>query len=206
MDDTSPFDYVRVRVLHTDPIVAAGIAMALRMQPGFEIRQEDGPGVDVFVCDYLTGMALARDQRRGPVSSAPSRYLVLTALDSERSVRDAFELGIHGYLLSGSPIEDLLDAIRCVAQGRRYLSVRVAQRMVDSVAHESLTPRETEVLHLLAEGSCNKDVARRLNIRLSTVKAHVKAIMSKLDVSSRTHAVSIAAKRGLVALSRERIE
>jgi len=196
-------DSIRVRVLHTDPIVAAGIGMALRLHPGFDIHPQDGPGVDVFVCDHMTGLALARDQRRSALMSTAPRCLVLTPLDSERCVREAFEAGVHGYLLSGSPIDDLLDAIRSVAQGRRYLSVRVAQRMVDSVAHESLTPRETEVLHLLAEGSCNKDVARRLNIRLSTVKAHVKAIMAKLEVTSRTHAVSIAAKRGLVALSRE---
>ena len=204
--ETSTFgEPIRVRVLHADPIVAAGITMALRLNDGFGISQDDGPGVDVFVCDYMTGLTLARDQRRSSAQSASPRLLVLTQLDSEQSVREAFEAGIHGYLLSGSRIEDLLDAIRSVGQGRRYLSVRLGQRMVDSVAHESLTRRETEVLHLLAEGSCNKDVARRLNIRLSTVKAHVKAIMSKLEVTSRTHAVSIAAKRGLVALSREQV-
>jgi DNA-binding NarL/FixJ family response regulator len=87
-----------------------------------------------------------------------------------------------------------------LASGRRYLSASVAQHIAESLTHATLTPREHEVLDCLATGQCNKTIARHLEISVTTVKAHVQAIMGKLDASSRTHAVSIAAQRGLVGL------
>lgn len=205
MELPTPDSRIRVRVQHSDAIVAAGLTMALQLNDEFEVSQDPCLAADLVICDYATGLTLARTNRRGGTATSAARLLVLTTMDREQSVRQAFETGVHGYLLSGSCVEDVVEAVRTVAHGRRFLSPEVAQRMADSMTREHLTRRESEVLGLLAEGSCNKEVARRLNITLSTVKAHVKAIMAKLEVSSRTHAVSIAAQRGLVALSRNEL-
>ncbi len=192
----------RVRVQHTDAIVSAGLSLALHQYSEFEVCEDSGAGADLVICDYDTAMTLTQCQRASRQSaSGDVRLLVLTSQDREQSVRRAIEGGVHGYLLSGSKMEDFFAAVRTVARGQRFLSPEVAQRMADSMTREALTRRESEVLGLLAEGYCNKDVARRLDIALGTVKAHVKAIMAKLDVTSRTQAVSIAAQRGLVALT-----
>jgi DNA-binding NarL/FixJ family response regulator len=110
--------------------------------------------------------------------------------------------GVHGYLLRGAGIEDLVQAIRTVGRGQRFLSPSVAQRMADSMARESLTERETEVLDLLAAGYGNKIIASLLGITAGTVKTHVQAVMGKLNAASRTQAVSIAMRRGMVAMER----
>ena len=127
-----------------------------------------------------------------------ARILILTANDREADIRRAIEAGIHGYILLGGPLDELIDAATAVANGLRYVSRSVAQRMADSLARTSLTLRETEVLSLAAGGESNKAIARDLAIKAGTVKSHMTAIMSKLGASSRTHAVSIAAARGLV--------
>lgn len=195
----------RVLVLHRESIVALGLSATLGTLPGIEVQQGIGSQTnaerfDVVVCDHDTGLALAQPARTrndGP------RVLVLTALSSERAVRQALERGVHGYVLLDSPIDELLQGVHAVCRGQRFLSPAVAQRMADSLTHETLTSREHEVLTLLAAGQCNKSIARQLQIAVGTVKAHVKAIMGKLDASSRTQAVSVAAQRGLVGLGGE---
>jgi len=124
--------------------------------------------------------------------------LVVTPHGREHEVRLALDSGVHGYLLLGCPVDELAAGVRMLGQGRRYLGMEVSQRMADSLTREALTARETEVLRLLARGLCNKSIAARLTIGVGTVKAHVRGIMGKLDASSRTQVVSIAAQRGLV--------
>jgi DNA-binding NarL/FixJ family response regulator len=110
----------------------------------------------------------------------------------------AMEHGVHGYLLLSSPVDELVAGVRTLLAGSRYICIPVARRMADSLMRERLTARESDVLQLLARGLCNKSIANRLGIAIGTVKYHVKAIMGKLEASSRTHAASIAAERGLV--------
>ncbi len=191
----------RVRVQHADGIVAAGLSMALHQHEEFELCEETAAPVALVVCDYGTGMTLAQGALRTAAATSGTRVLVLTTQDREQAVRHALEVGVHGYVLNGSPVDELIAAVRTVARGQRFLSAEVAQRMAESMTREALTPREAQVLHLLAEGHCNKAVARQLDIALGTVKAHVKSVLAKLEVSSRTQAVSIATQRGLVALN-----
>jgi DNA-binding NarL/FixJ family response regulator len=190
----------RVRVQHADGIVAAGLSMALHQHAEFELCPDMSGSVDLIVCDYGTGMTLVQRDARAAAASGGTRVLVLTTQDREQAVRHALEVGVHGYVLNGSPVDELINAVRTVARGQRFLSAEVAQRMAESMTREALTPREAQVLHLLADGHCNKAVARQLDIALGTVKAHVKAILAKLEVTSRTQAVSIATQRGLVVL------
>jgi DNA-binding NarL/FixJ family response regulator len=197
----------RVLVLHTEAIVGFGLAAALQAQTGIEVQVGAPPdtghaqgGFNVIVCDYDTGLGLARTAKQQNQQRSAARLLLMTAQDREQAVRLALECGVHGYMLQGCPVEEFVTGVRTLARGQRFLSLAVAQRMADSMTREALTGRESEVLDLLACGQCNKSIARDLRIAVGTVKAHVKAIMSKLEASSRTQAVSVAVQRGLVAL------
>lgn len=210
MESVDTLPRARVLVLHRESIVAFGLCATLAHEPGIDVQQGVGSQTsadrfDVVICDHETGIALAQPARSRNGSALPEgpRVLVLTALSSERAVRQALERGVHGYVLLESSIDELMHAVLAVCRGQRFLSPAVAQRMADSLTHETLTSRENEVLALLAAGQCNKTIARQLQIAVGTVKAHVKAIMGKLGASSRTQAVSVAAQRGLVGLGSE---
>jgi DNA-binding NarL/FixJ family response regulator len=192
-----------VLVMHHDPLLAAGVVAALRQHADFEVHAEaavpDEPSIDVVIADHAHALRLAdAGVRAGRRALAAARILVLTHNDREADVRRAIEAGVHGYLLQGGPLSELVEAVAAVAQGMRYLGRSVAQRMAESLARTSLTSRETEVLRLVATGDSNKAIARELGIEVGTVKSHVSAIMTKLGATSRTQAAGIASSRGLV--------
>ncbi|RYF54109.1 MAG: response regulator transcription factor [Comamonadaceae bacterium] len=135
------------------------------------------------------------------MASGASRVLVHTESASDFHVRHALSVGVHGYVVPGTAAAELLQCVRAVAAGQRYLSADVAHRLAESLSYAALTPRESDVLAGLSGGQCNKLIARQLGISVTTVKAHVNAIMKKMSVESRTQAVSVAAQRGLVRIS-----
>ncbi|MCR5864444.1 response regulator transcription factor [Aquincola sp. J276] len=198
-----------VLISHAEPLLAVGLAAALRPQAELDVLLEP-PGlqagapqaVDVIVTDYQRGLAHLAEARCHalPRALAGARVLVVAMSDREHEVRRALEAGVYGFLVLGSPIDELAAGVHTVGHGGRYLSQAVVQRMAESLTREALTTREAEVLRLVARGACNKSIARELQIAVGTVKAHMKAIMSKLDASSRTQAASIATRRGLVDL------
>lgn len=196
-------DRYAVLVMHAEPLVAVGLAAALRQCPGFVVHvhgidADCAEPIDVVIADYQDGVRLATQRgMRAPALKA-ANVLVMTTHDREHEVRLALEAGVHGYLLLGCPIQELIAGVRALGAGSRYLCLAVAQRMAESLTREALTPREAEVLRLLVRGQCNKSIAKQLEIAVGTVKAHVKAIMGKLDASSRTQAASVAAQRGLI--------
>jgi DNA-binding NarL/FixJ family response regulator len=196
-------DQVSVLVMHTEPLIAIGLAAALRQVPGFVVSVHGGDDVppeaiDVIVADYQDGVQLASARGMQAPNLKAARVLVMTTHDREHEVRLALEAGVHGYLLLGCPIQELIAGVSALGRGSRYLCLAVAQRMAESLTREALTPREADVLRLLVRGQCNKSIAKQLDIAVGTVKAHVKAIMGKLDASSRTQAASVAAQRGLI--------
>lgn len=196
-------DPITVLVMHTDPLIAVGLTAALRQFPGFSVLVHSGEippaeAIDVIVADYQDGVRLASAPALRARSLKSARVLIMTKHDREYAVRLALEAGVHGYLLLDCPIQELIDGVRALGRGSRYLCLAVSQRMAESLTREALTLREADVLRLLVRGQCNKSIAKQLDIAVGTVKAHVKAIMSKLDVSSRTEAASVAAQRGLI--------
>ena len=203
--DQLPLRGVNVLVKHGEPLLALGMAAALRQQRDLEVRIDhiEASGfphddADVILTDYLDGLRLAAGQRCAKsVARRRPKILVVTSNEREQEVRTAMEHGVHGYLLLSSPVDELVAGVRTLLAGSRYICIPVARRMADSMVRERLTARESDVLQLLVGGLCNKSIANQLGIAIGTVKHHVKAIMSKLDASSRTHAVSIAAERGL---------
>lgn len=188
---------IAVHVMHADAAMAAGLETILARHAGFRVtsharQPEAQQAARVTVADYVTGMALARSRPAG-------RVLVITSLDKEWEVRCALDSGVHGYLPQAAGVEELVKAVRHLGDGHRYLSESVMRMVADSLTRETLTLRETDVLKLLAEGCCNKLIARRLGIGIGTVKTHVKGVMTKLDATARTHAVVVATQRGLIA-------
>jgi DNA-binding NarL/FixJ family response regulator len=203
--NTLPLRRSRILVAHEDPLLCAGLVAALRQHSHFDVFLDgvdpipDGPtSIDVVVADYCHGMRIADAAERAARGLRQARILVLTANDREADVRRAVEAGIHGYLLVGGPLNELIDAVTTVANGLRHLCPAVAQRMADSLSHASLTAREMDVLQLVVLGESNKAIARGLRIEVGTVKSHMTAIMTKLGAISRTQAAGIAAMRGLV--------
>lgn len=196
-----------VLVMHPDPIFSAGLVTALRQAATLEVVVHEGDGlgpgesrVDVVITDYDAAMRLVEDPVARESRAVPetARILAVTSNCREADIRRAIQAGVHGYLLIGGPLTELIESVNVVAGGARYLSLSVAQRMADSLTRATLTSREVEVLRLVALGQPNKVIARQLRIELGTVKSHISAIMAKLDASSRTHAARIAASRGLV--------
>ncbi|MGF6179656.1 DNA-binding NarL/FixJ family response regulator [Massilia sp. UYP32] len=190
-----------VHIIHTDPVMTAGLHAILADRQEWRVsthpsQPEARQAARVLVADYDTGLALARQPEHAGLRR-PS-VLIVTQLDKEWEVRLAMDAGVHGYVLQSCSQDELLEAVASLAQGQRYLSESVTRSVADSLSRETLTGRETDVLQLLAEGCCNKSIARRLGIGVGTVKTHVKGVMSKLDATARTHAVVVATQRGLI--------
>jgi DNA-binding NarL/FixJ family response regulator len=204
--DHAPHRCFSVLVMHDDPLVCTGLEFALRRHPGLELSAapvdtltEHRAAVDVVIADYRAAMHLCDPGHRAQHRSlAEARVLALTSNDREADIRRAIEAGVHGYLLLGGPLDELVEGVTKVACGVRYLCRSVAQRMADSLTRAPLTSRELEVLQLVVTGESNKAIARHLCIEVGTVKSHMSTIMSKLGASSRTQAAGIAATRGLV--------
>lgn len=198
---------VRALVMHPDPLLRVGIIAALGAHGGIDVFQDElderrqNPPIDVVISDYPDALRLAAPGQRALQQLDGVRIVALTTQGREADIRGAIEAGVHGYLLQGGPLSELVEAVMAAARGQRYLGLAVAQRMADSLTRTALTSRETEVLGLVVAGESNKTIARRLDIELGTVKSHMGAIMSKLGATSRTHAAAIALARGLTGAS-----
>jgi two-component system NarL family response regulator len=194
------------------PVVRDGLAAIVNQQPDMEVVAEAGDGEeavalyeahqpDVMVLDLrmpkLDGVAVVQ---RVLAAHPKAQLLIMTTYDGDEDIFRSLSQGAKGYLLKDAPRQEILFAIRAVSQDRPYTSSSIAAIALQRMARPSLTQRETGVLQLLAEGRSNKDIARRLKITEGTAKTHVKAILTKLDAMSRTEAVAVAHRRGLVHL------
>src|SRR5262245_43896814 len=127
-----------------------------------------------------------------------ARIIVLTTYEGDALARRALKAGVAGYILKDMIRTELLEAIRSVHRGRRYIPQRIAAELADHYAEDDLSEREIEVLREVARGTSNKIIASHLSISEATVKAHMQNILLKLGASDRTHAVSIATTRGFL--------
>jgi DNA-binding NarL/FixJ family response regulator len=191
-----------IHILHAHPAMNAGLYAILAFEPEWSIERMTAPNSAeltgaVCLADYATGLALARSRGR------ELAVIVVTQRDTEWDIRCALDAGVRGYILQSSTPEELIKATKQVVSGRSYVSASIAHQLAEGRERAELTGRESEVLQLLAEGHCNKVIARRLGIAVETVKSHVKHVMNKLGASARTHAVVIAAERGMVKAGRQ---
>jgi len=129
-----------------------------------------------------------------------ARIIMLSSSDSDGEIQRALRSGAFGYVLKSMPFDDLLAVIRSVHSGKRHVPPEVAARLAEHLGEEDLTPREMEVLQLIRDGFKNKQIASELSISENTVNFHIKNIVDKLGANDRTHAVTIALKRGIIEL------
>lgn len=193
---------ISVLIAHRDPLIAAGLAATLQEQH-FRLvtHATDTIGqpadafcsADVAIADYESGIRLLSSR-----AFHRERIIILTHRDSQGSICDALEQGAWGYLLLGCSVEDLVQGIRSVHGGTRALGPLVAARIAERLVLPLLTKRESEVLRQIILGLSNKSIALELSLTEGTVKAHVKSILAKLGAISRTHAVAMALRYGIL--------
>ncbi|MES2532940.1 MAG: response regulator transcription factor [Pseudomonadota bacterium] len=204
-----PAARISIAVAHKDPLVHAGLAASLASVQDFEVRTPTGdpmpapwerPAIDVLVADYETALACFGTDRPTPDRPQAGRpkVMVISHRDTESEIRHALNLGVHGYLLLGCAIDEMIEGVRALHRGQRHLDPHAAQRVVEGLNRKELTSREGDVLRLIAVGHVNKTIATELDISVGTVKAHVKAILAKFGARTRTEAASIAQRRGLL--------
>ncbi|MCP5281883.1 MAG: response regulator transcription factor [Rhodoferax sp.] len=206
---------IRVHIHHQDPLIRVGLHAALATQPEFDVTAEGpvprsgaSPGhgtIDVLVTDHAHAIHLLHSASDGlhaavrpPGNATRMRILVVTSLTGEHQIRQAVMAGVAGYVVQGGTLDTYVDAVRALGQGMRYVCRRASQELMESVSQATLTTREREVLCPLVRGLANKAIARELGISVGTVKVHVRAILDKLQASSRTQAASVAVQRGLI--------
>jgi DNA-binding NarL/FixJ family response regulator len=222
MSDASPT--IRIVVADDHEVVRTGFAELLRTQPDFVVVGTASDGAEaVRICRELRPEVVVMDVRmpgmdgiqatKQLVGSEPDgpRILILTTFDLDEYVYDALRAGASGFLLKDVTAERLFEAVRVVAAGNALLAPTITRRLISefallrptpdaafTAALSELTPRETQVLRLVADGLSNPEIAARLFVTEETVKTHVSHVLSKLGLRDRTQAVVTAYESGLV--------
>ena len=199
---------IRILTIDDHSLLRAGISAVIQDEKDMLVVGEGGSGreaiemfrsllPDVTLMDLqmpdMNGLEAITSIRR---EHPQARIIVLTTYGGDVLARRALKGGATGYILKSMIRRDLLEAIRTVYAGRRYIPAQVAAELADHYAEDDLSDREIEVLREVAGGTSNKVIASHLSITEATVKAHMKSIMLKLGASDRTHAVGIATARG----------
>lgn len=209
MPDPSP---IRILVVDDHPLLREGVALILEDRADMLVVGEARDGAeaverfrelrpDVTLMDLQMPGMNGLDAILAIRAEFPdARILVLTTYAGDVQAVRALKAGATGYLLKSSLRTEMLDAIQNVHRGRRHVHGDVAAEIARHVADESLSEREVGVLRLVAVGKANKEIAHALSLSEETVKAHLKNIFAKLDVADRTHAVTVAARRGIIEL------
>ena len=205
---------IRLMLVDDHPVVRDGLHGVFAADEDFEVVAEAGDGqealaraarveVDVVLLDLRMPRMGGVETIRALATQAPHvRVLVLTTFDTDRDVLPAIEAGATGYLLKDASAAELKSAVRAAYAGQPVLAPSVAGRLIGQVRRgpdSALSPREVEVLRLVAAGTTNRETARRLLISEATVKTHLLHLYEKLGVNDRAAAVSEAYQRGLLS-------
>jgi two-component system, NarL family, response regulator len=203
-----------IRILSVDdhPMLREGIAAVLAAEEDMVLVAEASNGSeaveqfrihrpDVTLMDVqmpeLNGIDAITKIRE---EFADARIIVLTTYTGDAQATRAFKAGASGYLLKNMVRKELIDTIRTVHAGKKRIPAEIAVEMAQHHSDDALTEREIQVLREVAAGNANKMVAQLLHVSEETVKAHMKSILSKLGANDRTHAVTIAVKRGIIEI------
>jgi len=211
-ENSSAPDSARIRVLIADDHVTVleGLAAIIGRQPDMMVVAQGADGEeavelwarhrpDVTLLDLrmpkLDGVGAIEKIRR---QNAAARVIVLTTYDTDTEILRAIKAGTKAYLLKDARREVLLECIRRVNRGETCIPASLVEKVAAGLSSESLTGRELNVLELLAQGKSNKEIGVSLYISETTVKSHLRSIFRKLDVLSRTEAITVANRRGLI--------
>jgi DNA-binding NarL/FixJ family response regulator len=205
-------DRIRILIVDDHPLLREGIVSLVEKQADMLIVAEASNGnealqlfrqhiPDVTLMDLRLPGIDGIDAMTSIVAEFPdAKIIVLTTFSGDTQILRALKAGARGYLLKELLRKELLDAIRTVQAGRKRIPPEIAAKIAEHASDTTLTRREIEVLQLVASGNPNKLVADKLSVTEDTIKMHVKSILSKLGANDRTHAVTIAVKRGIMEL------
>jgi DNA-binding NarL/FixJ family response regulator len=212
-------DAIRILVADDHPVVLDGLVAILSTQTDFDVIAQATGGAelvdkfrahrpDVVMLDLeMPEVDGVEALRRMKTVDPDVRAIAFTAFDTDERIVEAIKAGVQGYLLKGAPRQEIFNAVRVVYNGGSLLQPLIASKLMRQMQSgkqaisEALTDREKEVLHLLARGHQNKEIAVELNVTERTVKFHVSSILAKLNAGNRTEAVRVAAEQGLISLS-----
>ncbi len=202
----------RVTILSVDdhPLIREGLAALVATEPGMEVIGEAADGEeaieryrelrpDIVLMDLVMPTMDGLDATKAILAEFPdAKIIMLTTYDGDEDIFRALAAGAKGYLLKSMMRKEVQNVIRTVRDGGRGIPAAVASRLAEYTPRISLTPREVEILKLIAKGFSNPEVGRILGRSEGTVKVHVKNILQKLDATDRTEAVMIAQQRGFI--------
>jgi DNA-binding NarL/FixJ family response regulator len=202
----------RVLLVDDHALLRTGVANIINQEPDLHVVAEAENGVeaisayerhqpDVTLLDLrmpvMEGVEVVRQIReRDP----RARVIILTTYDTDDEISQALKAGAKAYVLKDISADGLVGCIRDVLAGKSYLAPAAAAKLAEGVTRVQLTPREMATLRLLADGKANKEIANELDISERTVKTHLAHLFEKLGVTSRTEAIKVATRRGLVRL------
>ena len=202
----------RIRVLIADDhtVVRDGVAAILGLQPDMKVVGQASNGEeacalfekhepDVLLLDLRMPQKDGFETVKTIRAKRPdARIIILTTYDGDEDIFRSLKAGAKGYLLKDAPRQQIMEAVRTVHAGAQYLPDAIATKAAEHALKPQVTTREVEVLHRMARGESNKEIGSALFVSEGTVKTHVKSILAKLDAISRTEAVTIAARRGII--------
>src|SRR3954466_6104764 len=208
----TPTERARVLLVDDHALLRTGVANIINQEPDLTVVAEASNGVeaiaaydahrpDVTLLDLrmpvMEGVEVVRRIRE---RDAAARVIVLTTYDTDDEISRALKAGAKAYVLKDIAADALVGCIRQVLAGKIYLAPSAAAKLAEGVTHVQLTPREMAALRLMADGKANKEIASELAISERTVKSHLGHLFEKLGVTSRTEAIKVATRRGLVRL------
>jgi DNA-binding NarL/FixJ family response regulator len=203
---------IRILICDDHPIMRFGIAAIIQSQQNMELVGQAGTAEEAIKLYWRlrpeitlmdlrlpdkSGVEVIRTVRR---INSEARFIVLTTYEGDEDIHQALEAGAMGYLIKGMPHEVLMEALRKVHSGRKFLPLPVTRALASRTPDSDLSTREREVLLLLVRGKSNREIADELSIKETTVKSHVSVILMRLNVTDRTQAVVTALQRGLAHL------
>lgn len=201
---------IRIVIADDHTVVRDGLAAILGMQQDMQIVAEAGDGEDacaafeqhlptVLLLDLRMPKMDGLDVVRAIRAKHPdARIVIITTFSGDEDIFRSLKAGAMGYLLKDAPRHQIIEAVRTVSAGEQYIPSAIASKAAEHALKPQVTAREVEVLRRMACGASNKEIGVALFISEGTVKTHVKSVLTKLDATSRTEAVTIATRRGLI--------